>query len=180
MTSLLSRSYTNSLQSFVRRHSVHHLLIVLCGAVSLGLPVDVHADDMVTFATGGYARGLRTPEMKGKIDANGDGMISREEWIAYQEQVFVRLDTHKTGSIPVWRFINANGALLESFATGGYERGLRTREMVQKIDKNHDHRISHDEFMAYELSVFDLMDTSTDHKGLLTDENFFGQIEAHK
>lgn len=143
-------------------------------------PLAVVAEDSVSFATGGYARGLRSPEMKGKIDTNGDGMISREEWAAYQEQVFTRLDTHRKGSISAWEFINSNGALLETFATGGYERGLRTREMVRKIDVNHDHRISHDEFMTYQMQVFDLMDTSGEHKGFLSDQNFFDQIEANK
>ena len=107
-------------------------------------------------------------------------MISREEWASYQEQVFTRLDTHRKGSISAWEFINSNGALLETFATGGYERGLRTREMVRKIDVNHDHRISHDEFMTYQMQVFDLMDTSSEHKGFLSDQNFFDQIEANK
>ena len=30
--------------------------------------------DMVSFATGGYARGLQTTEIMAKIDTNGDGM----------------------------------------------------------------------------------------------------------
>ena len=143
-------------------------------------PLAVVAEDSVSFATGGYARGQQSPEMKGKIDTNGDGMISREDWAAYQEQVFTRLDTRRKGSIPAWEFINSSGAPLETFATGGCERGFRTRELVRKIDVNHDHRISHDEFMAYQMQVFDMMDTSGEHKGFLSDQNFFDQIEANK
>jgi hypothetical protein len=156
------------------------LVFALLGALSFFNSQQATADDMVTFATGGYARGLRSAEMKNRIDTDGDGMISREEWASYQEQVFMRLDTHRKGSISAWEFINSNGALLETFATGGYERGLRTREMVRKIDTNHDHWISHDEFMAYQMQVFDLMDTSNGHKGFLSDDNFFDRIEANK
>src|SRR2546430_12249625 len=41
----------------------------------------VYADDMVSFATGGYAAGLRTMEMMHIIDTNKD------EWIAFQDRV---------------------------------------------------------------------------------------------
>jgi hypothetical protein len=48
-------------------------------------------------------------------------------------------------SISVRELIYANDGRLETFATSGYARGLRTREILSKIDTSHDGRISHDE-----------------------------------
>ena len=123
------------------------------------------AEDIVTFATGGYARGLRTHEIMAKIDTNGDGMISKDEWIAFQEKTFTMLDKDKTGKLNAKQFISDSGDELASFATGGYARGLRTKTMMHKIDTDGDGTISHDEFIAYQSKIFDMMDVSTAHKG---------------
>jgi hypothetical protein len=74
-------------------------------------PAASFADDMVSFATGGYARGLRTKEMMHKIDADGDGTVSHDEYIAYQTKIFEMMDTSTTHKGMV-------GAQ-EMFATGG-------------------------------------------------------------
>jgi hypothetical protein len=39
--------------------------------------------------------------------------------------------------------------------------------MMHKIDADGDGTVSHDEFIAYETKVFDMMDTSSTHKGML-------------
>src|SRR5256886_17341616 len=61
----------------------------------------VYADDMVSFATGGYAAGLRTMEMMHIIDTNKDGKISKDEWIAFQDRVVTALGKDKSGSLEV-------------------------------------------------------------------------------
>jgi hypothetical protein len=128
------------------------------------------AEDMASFATGGYARGLRTHEMMAKIDANGDGMISKDEWLAFHEKVFAMLDKGKTGKVDAKEFISGSGGELSSFATGGYARGLRTKAMMHKIDADGDGTVSHDEFIAYQTKIFEMMDTSNTHKGMLGKE----------
>lgn len=133
-----------------------HPLAILAGAL-IYAPF-ASADDMASFATGGYARGLRTVEEMHKIDADNDGTVSRDEWIAYQEKVFKALDKDKTGFIDEKEFMTPS-ADLAAFATGGYARGLQTKEMMHKMDKSGDGKVSHDEFIAYQTAVFDMMDT---------------------
>ncbi len=42
--------------------------------------------------------------------------------------------------------------------------------MMHKIDADGNGMVSHDEFIAYQLKIFEMMDTSTAHKGLVGKE----------
>lgn len=83
---------------------------VALAAFALGLTYSFVslADDMVSFGTAGYARGLRTPELMHKIDTDGDGTVSHDEYIAYQSKVFDMMDTSHKGMLDK-----------AAFATGG-------------------------------------------------------------
>ena len=131
-----------------------------------------HADDMVSFATGGYARGLRTMAEMHKIDTDGDGTVSKAEWLAYQEKVFAALDKNKTGVVDEKEFLSPSSDMV-AFATGGYARGLQTKAMMHKIDTDGDGTVSHDEFIAYQSKVFDMMDKSKN--GSLGPQEFLGK-----
>ncbi len=115
------------------------------------------ADDLVSFGTGGYASGLRTKEMMHKMDANGDGMVSKDEWTSFQEKTFDALDKDKSGYIDSAEFTATSDEKF-AFATAAYARGLMTKEMFMKIDADHDGKVSREEFLAYHRKIFDMLD----------------------
>ena len=153
--------------------SSRRTLVALAGALTILGSWSAAADDSASFATGGYARGLRSREMMHKMDTDGDGMVSRAEWIAYQEKVFTALDTHKRGSLSAEIFVSRRCARLVSFATGGFATGLCSKETSRDIDTDGDGRISHEEFMIYQGKIFDMMDTSRTHPGMIGEKELF-------
>jgi hypothetical protein len=141
------------------------------------------ADDLATFATGGYARGMRSEKLLAKMDTDGDHMMSKAEWLAFQEKIFTMLDKKKTGMLDAKTFVNKTGGDVATFATGGYARGLRSMDMMHKIDADNDGTITHDEYIAYQSKVFDMLDSSTSHKGQVGKEEVMlatGGYNTHK
>jgi Ca2+-binding EF-hand superfamily protein len=116
------------------------------------------ADETAALATGGYATGLRTMEMMHMIDSNKDGMISKDEWLAYQNRLFTALDKNKDGFLDVQEFYGDPKPV--DFATGGYAHGLETKQMFGKIDANGDGKVSHEEYINFQMKVFEMMDTN--------------------
>ncbi len=139
-------------------------------AFALTYSVASIADDMASFATAGYANGLHSMALMHKIDTDGDGTVSKDEWLAFHEKVFAMLDKDKSGNVNAKEFISPSGGELTGIATGGFARGLRTKAMMHKIDTDGDGTVSHDEYIAYQTKVFDMMDTG--HKGMLSKDQF--------
>ncbi|MEP7242613.1 MAG: hypothetical protein ABI885_02900 [Gammaproteobacteria bacterium] len=135
------------------------------------------ADEMASFATGGYASQLRTPEMMQKIDTNGDHQVSKTEWDTYQEHLFTMMDADKSGALEQAEFKASASHDMVSFATGGFASALSTPEMAARLDANHDGKVSHSEFLAYQTKVFDMMDTGKTH--MLGQNEFFGRGTAN-
>jgi Ca2+-binding EF-hand superfamily protein len=136
-------------------------------AVSFSNPA--RADDMASFATGGYASGLQTMTMMHRIDTNKDGMVSAAEWTAFQERSFAALDKDKDGFIEAQEFTSpAKGQL--AFATAAYARGLMTDEMFKKIDANGDGKVSKEEFLGYQRKIFEMLDKGK--KGMVGPTDF--------
>ena len=118
-----------------------------------------NAEDMVLYATPGYIEGLRTKEMMHMIDADKDGTVSKDEWLTYQERVFVALDKDKDGFLEPSEFYGSTDANVIPFATLGYAHGLMSKEMFGKIDANGDGKVSKEEYLAFQMKIFDMMDS---------------------
>ena len=136
--------------------------VILCALASLAYQM-ARADDMVSFATGGYATGLRTMETMHAIDTDGDGTVSQEEWTAFQNRVFSALDKDNTGFIDAKEFYG-EPMDMKSVAPGSFIRGLRTKEMFMKMGPNSEGKISRQEFLRYQQKIFDMLDQDKSKK----------------
>jgi Ca2+-binding EF-hand superfamily protein len=95
-------------------------------------------------------------EMLANADTNGDGRITRAEFIAARAKLFARLDRNGDGyldkqDVPQGLFARRNG-----------EAADRLQQAMMMLDKNGDGRISHDEFVNGPSLLFDRADTNHD------------------
>ena len=130
------------------------------------------ADDMASFATGGYARGLRTMDEMHKIDTDGDGTVSKAEWLAYQEKSWAAFTRTRTAT-SMRRHSRPGRARWRASQPAATPGVCRRRQMMHKIDTDGDGTVSHDEFIAYQTKVFDMMDKN--HTGSLGPQEFLGK-----
>lgn len=119
--------------------------------------------------TGGYSQ-LHTMEMMKMVDANGDHMVSKQEFMDYYGNIFDELDTDHDGTIDAKEWVGTKGNNKISIATGGYSSQLRTMKMMKAMDESGDHKITKDEFLKYHEAIFNTMSkggTEVDGKGWL-------------
>lgn len=109
--------------------------------------------------TGGYNRELRTLDMMKMVDANGDHMVSTDEFNSYYGSLFDDLDKNHDGAIDSKEWVGTKGDNKISAATGGYSRQLRTMAMMKSMDTDQDHKVTKDEFIKFHETVFTAMDT---------------------
>ena len=143
---------------------------MLLSAAAISLPVFA-ADAML--GTGGYARQMHKMEMMKMFDANGDHMVTKEEYDEYYGKIFDELDPDKDGSVDAkeWAGPSKNSKL--DLTTGGYSRELRSMKMMGKMDKDGDHKVTKDEFLAFHDEVFAKMDKKGD--GQITANEWLGK-----
>lgn len=118
------------------------------------------ADAMLS--TGGYAREMHKMDMMKMLDADGNHMVSNDEFNAYYGNVFDELDTNKDGVVDAKEWVGTKSTNKVSIATGGYSRELRSMKMMGMMDKDGDHKVTKDEFIAYHDMLFSAMDKSGD------------------
>jgi hypothetical protein len=150
---------TRILSNTIRSSNVKKLAMCFALDILLSLcAVAAHANDAVSFATGGYASASRAEAPTEEADTVQEHTVSRKEWLARQNEVFSMMDQDKTGEVDASEFMSAYPETI-MFATGGYAAGLPLSEIFRRIDTNGDGRISRQEFLAYELEAFETTHT---------------------
>ena len=143
---------------------------MLLSIAAISLPAFA-ADPMLS--TGGYAREMHKMAMMRMLDANGDHMVTKEEYDDYYGKLFDELDTDHDGAVEAneWTGPSKNSKL--DLTTGGYSRELRSMKMMGKMDTNGDHKVTKDEFLAFHDKVFATMDKKGD--GQITANEWLGK-----
>jgi len=106
-----------------------------------------------------------------KIDTDGDGTVSKAEWLAYQERCGARSTrtSKERSTIKIPCSVARDGDLRD--------RRLRARppDQVNDAQDRHDNdgTVSHDEYIAYQTKLFDMMDKN--HAGSLGPQEFLGK-----
>jgi len=114
--------------------------------------------------TGGYNTELHKMEMMKMLDANGDHMVTHEEFTTHYGQIFDELDTNHDGVLDTKEWVGVKGHEQVSLTTGGYSRELRKMGMMKAMDADGDHKVSKDEFVQFHQKIFTTMDKNSDQQ----------------
>ena len=161
-------------------HPRHGAVVLAASMLALTYSLGSVADKTASFEKRSYASSLRSKELISRIDTDGDGTISKAEWITFQQNVFTALDVDKSNSLSARIFVSRSCECMLSFRSGGFDRDFCSMETSRAIDTNGDDRITREEFMTYEQKLFDMMDTSLTHPGMLAQEEMFGTVSANR
>jgi hypothetical protein len=99
------------------------------------------------------------------MDADHDGVISKDEFMKYHADVWDKMTKSSGGSM-------ATSDLAASFARGGMHVNVGT------IDADHDGIITRDEFMKYEANHWDLLPKDAQNRISVSD--FEKAMQAHR
>lgn len=89
-------------------------------------------------------------------DANGDGVITRAEFLAARSARFAKMDRNGDGAVARDDF----GRLLKLRP----QAGERLNALIAQMDKNGDGRVSREEFAGAPTLMFDRADANNDDK----------------
>jgi Ca2+-binding EF-hand superfamily protein len=85
-----------------------------------------------------------------EMDLNGDGQVTKEEFIKYYEKKWDHADPNHTGVMSIEEFVNAWAATETQDRTNPeYKSNAYRREHALLIDADHDGKIEKDEFLKH-------------------------------
>ena len=112
-------------------------------------------------STGGYARQFQKMAMMKMIDADGDHKVTKAEYEDYYGKLFDKLDKDSDGSVDAKEWTGPSSKSKLDLTTGGYSRELRSMKMMGMMDKDGDHKVTKEEFLAFHDAVFAKMDATS-------------------
>ena len=112
--------------------------------------------------TGGYNTEMHKMGLMKMLDANGDHMVTNEEYTKFYEATFDELDTNHDGSLDAKEWVGTGGSKQAMVGTGGYNRELRKMAMMKAMDADGDHKVTKEEFLKFHQDAFNTMDKSGD------------------
>ena len=112
--------------------------------------------------TGGYNTELHKMGTMKMLDANGDHMVTQDEFTKYYEGVFDELDGDHDGSLDAKEWTGKDGSKSVMLGSGGYARELRTMSMMKSMDADGDHKVTKEEFLNFHQQLFQAMDKKGD------------------
>ncbi|HYN54481.1 MAG TPA: EF-hand domain-containing protein [Methylotenera sp.] len=113
-------------------------------------------------STGGYTKQFQKMEMMKMLDADGNNTVTATEADAYYDSIFTALDKDADGTVDKKEWTGPSNKSKLDLATGGYSRELRSKKMMGLMDKDGDHKVTKEEFLAGHKAIFTQMDTSGD------------------
>ncbi len=137
------------------------IMATLFTTTMLSTPV-FSAEPMLS--TGGYATQLQKMEMMKMLDADGDHMVTAAEADTYYTSIFEALDKDHDGSVDAKEWAGPSSKSKLDLTTGGYSHELRSMKMMAMMDKDGDHKVTQEEFLAGHRAIFAHMDTSGDNQ----------------
>lgn len=130
---------------------MNRTIISACAIVVISLGGIAAMDSAQAQGMGGFADPI---ELFEQADANRDGVVSRDEYLAARVAKFDSLDRNHDGYL--------TDADFPRLGKMGGERADKLREMLQKADTNHDGKVSREEFRNAGTPIFDLADANHD------------------
>ena len=118
-------------------------------------------------------------DMFKKMDTDGDGKISADEFAAAGKEKFTKMDTNGDGKLSADE-LKAGFEKHEKMMgkSAGPYKGEVVGEKLKMMDTNNDGYISEDEFMAAQKTMFDKLDTN--HDGYIEKSEFKAGHEKMK
>ncbi|MFC3173026.1 EF-hand domain-containing protein [Novosphingobium bradum] len=129
-------------------------------AVEMFARLDVNGDGRLDAADRVAAMGKRFDAM----DANHDGVLSRQEFLDAHQKMMGGHDGHDGAGGPGEHRMGG----MEGMGGMGAMRAMHGMRMLGRMDTNGDHAVTRDEFLAGALKRFDTADAN--HDGKLTPE----------